>query len=262
MSTRPFILALLLAALASSGCTRHAQFLEREITLGDHTYKYRVWLPHHYTKLHRWPVVLYLHGSGERGSDNNSQLNTGLGPALERFGERYKTVVVFPQAGFGKEWYGEMEAMALAELDAAVREFHGDQRRVYLTGISMGGAGTWYMGRHNRTWAALVPVCGEVAREPDDPFPSDLPPDIARIVGSRDPYATLAGQIGRTPVWAFHGARDPNVPVTESRAMVNALRQTGGNIQYTEYPNGNHNVWDVTYGDANLVHWMLKQTMR
>jgi predicted peptidase len=262
VSTRPVVLVLLLAALASSACTRHSQFLEREVRLGGHSYKYRVWLPHHYTKLRRWPVVLFLHGSGERGSDNTSQLNTGLGPALERYGERYKTVVVFPQAESGHGWYGEMETMAIAELNEAMREFRGDQRRVYLTGISIGGAGTWYMARHNRKWAALVPVCGEVAQQPDDPFPSDLPPDIARIVGARDPYATLAGQIGQTPVWAFHGAMDHIVPVTESRSMVNALRQISVNIQYTEYPNGNHNVWDAAYGDAALVHWMLQQKMK
>jgi len=247
VSTRPAVLVLLLAALAASGCPRHAQFLEREIKLGDHPYKYRVWLPQHYTKLHRWPVVLYLHGSGERGSDNTSQLSSGLGPALERYPDRYKAVVVFPQADSGQEWYGEMETMALAELDASMREFHGDQGRIYLTGISMGGAGTWYMARHNRKWAALVPVCGDVTRPPDDPFPSDPPPDIARIVGSRDPYATLAGQIGSTPVWAFHGAMDHIVPVTESRSMVNALRRA---------------VWDAAYGDATLVHWMLQQKLK
>jgi predicted peptidase len=261
VNTRRLVLVLL-AALAISGCTRRSQFLEREITIGDHTYQYRVWLPHHYTKLRRWPVILYLHGSSERGSDNTSQLNTGLAPALERYGERYKAIVVFPQARLGDEWYGESELMTLAELDASIREFHGDGSRVYLTGISMGGAGTWYLARHNRRWAALVPVCGGVARHSDDPFPSDPPPDIARIVGSRDPYATLAGLIGSTPVWAFHGAIDHIVPVIESRSMVAALRQAGGNVQYTEYPNGDHDVWDTAYGDATMVHWMLQQRLK
>jgi predicted peptidase len=150
----------------------------------------------------------------------------------------------------------------MAELESAIREFHGDRRRIYLTGISMGGAGSWYMARHNRKWAAVVPVAGEVARRADDPFPSDPPPDIARIVGSRDPYATLAGLIGTTPVWAFHGRRDDVVPVTESRSMVAALRQSGGNIRYSEYPNGGHPVWDAAYGDATMVHWLLQQKMK
>jgi predicted peptidase len=253
---------LVVLALAFIGCTGRAQFLEREVHLGAHTHKYRVWLPHHYTKLHQWPVILYLHGSGEQGSDNLLQINTGLGPAVERFGERYKAIVIFPQCEPGQEWYGEMELMAMAELDAAIREFHGDRRRIYLTGISMGGAGVWYMARHNRMFAAVVPVAGEVARQPDDPFPSDPPPDIARIVGASDPYATLAEKIGKTPVWAFHGAKDDVIPVSESRSMIAALRKAGGNARYSEFPNASHNVWDAAYADAGLVHWMLQQKLK
>ena len=139
-----------LVVLAVIGCTRRSQFLERAAHAGEHTYKYRVWLPHHYTKLHRWPVVLYLHGSGERGSDNQQQVSEGLGPAVERFGERYKAIVIFPQCESGHEWYGEMETMALTELEDVIREFHGDRGRIYLTGISMGGEGAWFMARHNR----------------------------------------------------------------------------------------------------------------
>jgi predicted peptidase len=254
--------ALVVSGCAFSGCSRRSQFLERQVTLGERTFKYRVWLPHHYTKLHYWPVILYLHGSAERGSDNDRQVSAGLAPALERYGERYKAIVIFPQCDSGREWYGESELMVQAELAAAIREFHGDSRRVFLTGVSMGGAGTWYMARHNREWAALVPIAGEVSRHPDDPFPSDPPPDIARIVGSRDPYATLAAQIGHTPVWAFHGAHDDVVSVTESRSMVAALKQAGGNVRYTEYPNGEHDVWDDAYADPAMVHWMLQQRLR
>jgi len=253
---------LFLVAVALPACTRRSRFLEREVHLANRTAKYRVWLPPHYTTLHHWPVVLYLHGSAERGTDNLRPVSAGLGPALERYGERYRTIVVFPQCDFGQEWVGESESMALAELDSVIREFHGDPRRVYVTGISMGGAGAWYMSRHRRRWAAVIPICGEVARRADDPFPADPPPDIARIVGARDPYATLAAQIGKTPVWAFHGARDDVVPVNESRAMVTALRQGGGDVRYTEYPNGGHPIWDASYGDPSLVHWMLQQRLR
>jgi len=142
--------AVLLAAFFLAGCARHSAFLERSVQVNGREYKYRVWLPAHYTKLHHWPVVLYLHGSGERGDDGVRPLTTGLPPALEKFGQRYKCVVVIPQCADGHEWYGEMEQMALAALERSIREFHGDRRRVYVTGISMGGTGAWYFGRHRR----------------------------------------------------------------------------------------------------------------
>lgn len=249
----------LLLVLLGAACTRSPQFLERSVDLGDHQYRYRVWLPSRYNKLHHWPVVLYLHGSGERGDDNLRQISTGLALALQRYSERYKCVVVFPQARFGQEWYGEMESQALAALDASVREFHGDPRRLYLTGVSMGGAGTWYMARHGRKFAAVVPVCGEIVRPAGDPFPSDLPPDIARIIGSPDPYASLAAAIGSTPVWAFHGAEDNIVPVAQSRSMVAALQRVRGRVRYTEYPQMGHEIWDLAYADHDMVHWLLSQ---
>jgi len=254
--------AALLLLLIVAGCSRRSHFLERSVTIGDRVYRYRVWLPARYTKLHHWPVILYLHGSAERGDDNLRQVSEGLGSAVERFGERYKTFVVFPQCRMGEEWYGEQEMQALAALEQTIREFHGDRRRVYLTGVSMGGAGAWYMARHPRKFAAVVPVCGEVARSLDDPFPTDPPPDIARIVGARDPYLAMAQAIGKTPVWAFHGADDPVVPVTQSRSMFIALKQTGGNVRYTEYPGAGHEIWDTVYADPNLVRWLLAQRLR
>ena len=255
----PLLLLLLLFLLSCSG---RSHFLERRVALGDHAYRYRVWLPAHYTKLRRWPVVLFLHGSGERGDDNLRQITVGLGPALQSFGQRYKCVVVFPQCGDGEEWYGEMELQALAALDQTVKEFHGDPKRLYLTGISMGGAGTWYMARHPRLFAALVPVCGELVRQPDDPFPAAPPPDLARILSAPDPYLALAGAIDGTPVWAFHGADDDTVSVTESRSMVAALRRVGGNVRYTEYPGVGHEAWDLAYADAEMAQWLLKQRTR
>jgi predicted peptidase len=256
-------LTLAVAAIALlTTCSSRSHYLERSVVLGEHRYRYRVWLPAHYTKLHRWPVILFLHGSGERGDDNLRQISLGLGPALERFGQRYKAVVVFPQCRYGEEWYGEQEQQALAALDQTIREFHGDPKRVYLTGVSMGGEGAWYMARHRRRFAAIVPVCGEVVRQSDDPFPTDPPPDIARIAGAKDPYATLAQTIGNRPVWAFHGADDDVIPPTESRRMIAALRAIGNNARYTEVQGAGHDVWDVAYANPDLVRWMLAQRIR
>jgi predicted peptidase len=252
-------LFVVLLALSAMTCTRESRFLERTALVAGKEYRYRVWLPPHYTKLHHWPVVLYLHGAGERGDDDTRQLAIGLPPALEKDPQRWKCIVVIPQCAEEQEWYGEMETYALAALDATVREFHGDVRRRYLTGISMGGAGTWYMARHRKRWAAVVPVCGEVARARTDPFPNDPPPEIARIVGSKDPYGTLAVQLGTLPVWAFHGAKDQAIPATESRSMTAALHALGNQARYTEYPDGGHDAWTRAYADAELARWLLAQ---
>jgi predicted peptidase len=254
---RAAILPLL--ALLATACASQSRFLERSVDVNGHRYGYRIWLPPRYNKLHHWPVVLYLHGSAERGDDNLRQISVGLATALEQFPDRYKSIVVFPQARFGQEWYGEMEQQALAALDATIREFHGDPRRVYLTGVSMGGAGAWYTARHKRRFAAIVPIAGEVVRQPDDPFPTDPPPDIARIVGSPDPYLALATAIGRTPVWVFHGTGDDKIPVTESRNMVAALKRVGGRVKYTELPDEGHEIWDSVYADPELVKWLFAQ---
>jgi predicted peptidase len=254
-------LAVAAALLLTMTCAPHEQFLERSITLGEHTVRYRVWLPPHYNNVHRWPVVLFLHGSGERGDDNVRQLALALPAQLPRFAERYRCVVVAPQCPLGREWYGEQEAQALAALERTIAEFHGDRRRLYLTGISMGGAGTWYMARLHR-WAAILPVCGEVTRARTDPFPDDPPPDIARILGSPDPFAAMAAAIGDTPVWAFHGSDDRVIPAEQSRMMVKALHDRGNQARYTEYGGEGHGIWDRVYSDPDVVHWMLAQRKR
>lgn len=238
--------------LLASGCTRESRFLERSVSANGRPVRYRVWLPPHYTKLHHWPVILYLHDGDERGDDNIRQLSAGLAPALQQFGDQYRCIVVFPQCPNEREWYGDSEEEALAALEAAVREFHGDRRRISLTGVGMGGTGAWYLARHRRRFAAVLPAGGDVARKPDDPFPTDPPPDVARIVGARDPYATLAAEIGRTPVWTFDNDAD-------ARAMTAALHATAGNARLTE-------VAPVAaaraYSDPAVIRWLLAQRMR
>lgn len=251
--------AIFLGLLATAGCFRTSRFVERGIVIGDEVYRYKVWLPPHYTKLRRWPVILYLSGSDERGQDDNLQLGVGLAPALERFPGRYKAVVVFPQCRVDHEWYGSMETMALAALEKSITEFRGDRRRIYVTGISMGGSGAWFMARYRDRFAAVVPVCGEIVRQGDDPLPRPLPPDLARIMASPDPYMALAKEIGSTPIWAFHGADDDVIPPTESRNMVDALRHEGNLARYTEYMGVGHECWDLVYSDPNMVQWLLAQ---
>lgn len=249
-------------ALLLNACSPQSQFLSRSVTIDGRTYAYRVWLPKHYTKLHRWPVILFLHGSGERGDDNLRQVTMGLPAFLPQNPGRYPAIVVVPQCRLDREWYGEMETMALAALEASIKEFRGDRSRVYLTGMSMGGAGVWYFARHPQKFAAIVPVCGEVVRELDDPFPLDPPPEITELLHAVDPFAALAHRIGSTPVWAFHGAQDNVIPVDQSRLMVAALEASGGKVRYTEYRNLGHDVWDAAYADPALPQWLIRQRRR
>lgn len=257
MIARQFVAAFALFVVGT--CSPQSKFLERKVTIEGRSYRYRVFLPPHYTKLRRWPVILFLHGSGERGDDNLRQLTIGLPALLARDPARYRAVVVVPQCSLGHEWYGEMETQALAALDASIKEFRGDRRRVYLTGISMGGAGVWFLARHRERWAAIVPVSSEVVRQSDDPFPIEPPPDIAKLLHAADPYAAVAAAVGSTPTWIFHGADDNVISVEQSRRMDQALRAVHGNVRYTEYDGVGHNSWDRAYAEPLLPKWLLAQ---
>ena len=257
MIARQFFAAL--ALLVVGTCSPQSKFLERSVTVEGRVYRYRVWLPPHYTRLRRWPVILFLHGSGERGDDNLRQLTIGLPALLARDPARYRAVVVVPQCALGHEWYGEMETQALAALDASIKEFRGDRRRVYLTGMSMGGAGVWFLARHRSRWAAVVPVCGEVVRQPDDPFPIEPPPDIAKMLHAADPYDAVAAAIGPTPVWIFHGAADDVIPADQSRRMSVALHAHRNDARLTLYEGVGHNAWDRAYAEPSLATWLLAQ---
>ncbi len=240
-----------------------ARFLARSVVANGERYFYRVWLPPHYTRLRRWPVILYLHGSGERGDDNVAQLTNGLPDALREFGSRFPSIVVIPQCRDGFEWYGAMETVALTALDASIAEFHGDARHVVVTGISMGGAGAWFMARLPHRFVAVVPVSGEVVRQGDEPYPQPLPPDLEAILGSSNPHAALAHALGPTPVWVFHGAEDDEIPVGEARAMVEAMRAMHGEVHYTEYRDTGHDAWDRAYAEPELATWIAaKQRAR
>lgn len=250
---------LLIAGLAPSTAfaKRETGFLNRSAKVGGQEYRYQVYLPANYTKDRRWPVIVFLHGSGERGSDGLVQTEVGIGGAIRRHVERFPAIVVLPQCRKGVWWSApEMEAQVMKALEQTVKEFKGDEKRLYLTGLSMGGYGTWSLAaKYPGKFAALVPVCGGVR----------VPPAIAASLGTRqdesvDPYLETAKKIGQTPVWVFHGDADPAVPVTESRKMVEAIKATGGNVKYNEYPGVGHNSWDKAYAEPDLLPWLLSQT--
>ena len=233
--------ATMLAAPKETG------FLNRVIKVKNKDYRYQVYVPANYTKAKQWPVILSLHGAGERGEDGLAQTQVGIGGAIRFHSDRFPAVVVMPQCRKDVWWTDpEMEAQAMAILAKSMKEFRGDPKRVYLTGLSMGGYGTFaFASKYPGKFAAAVAICGGVV--------------MPRTQAVGDPYTEVAGKIGKTPMWIFHGSADPAVPVTESQKMNAAIKAAGGNVRYTEYPGVTHNSWDKAYGEADLAKWLFEQ---
>jgi predicted peptidase len=235
--------------------------LDRTVTISGIGYRYQVYVPADFHSKKKWPVILFLHGAGERGSDGALQTDVGIAHAIRLNSSRFPFVVVMPQCQKDKIWGDpDMEVQALAALEASIKEFHGDRNRVYLTGLSMGGFGTWELAsRSPGRFAALVPICSGVRPLKDWPQLRVTRVEDARIA---DPYADVARRIGSTPVWIFHGDADQSVPVEESRRMAEAIKAEGGNVKYTEYPGVDHNSWDNAYAEPELVPWLLSHSLR
>ncbi|HWQ36771.1 MAG TPA: PHB depolymerase family esterase [Blastocatellia bacterium] len=254
------LVSLLLTAITAQAAGRETGFLNRTVTAGKETYRYQVYVPENWNKKQKWPVILFLHGAGERGDDGLAQTDIGIGTAIRRYRDRFPAVIVMPQCRKDVWWMEpKMEEMALKALDQSVKEFNGDPQRLYLTGLSMGGYGTWAMARnHPGRFAAYVPICGGVV------IPERLRksmPNASLPDEGVDPYALTAKSIGTTPVWIFHGDADPVVPVEGSRKMNEALKAAGGNVKYTEYPGVKHDSWVKAYAEPELMKWMLAQKL-
>lgn len=245
------VLAHVTPAAAETG------FLARTVDVDDISYRYQVFVPSQWTPDRKWPVIFFLHGAGERGDDGVRQTDEGL-PEILRDQPDFPAVVVMPQCR-RRTWWGDpaMEAQAFAALEASMDEFSGDPKRLYLTGLSLGGYGTWAFGyKYPKKFAALVPVCGGVMSRRRIRVPDWHP----RARAPADPYTETARGIGNVPVWAFHGDQDGTVPVEESRKLTAAIERAGGNVRYTEYPGVSHNSWDRAYAEDELIPWLLSQT--
>ena len=245
---------LVLPSLANSQNVETG-FLNRTLSLDDVTHRYQVYVPATYDSRARWPVILFLHGAGERGVDGLVQTEVGLGSALRRLADRYPAIVVFPQSPPEGNWQGDSARMALAALDRALAEFRTDTSRVYLTGLSMGGNGAWHIAyHHGERFAAVVVICGFVMAR--GPFPGIVPNDL------EDPYKAVAARVKSVPVWIVHGEADPVVPVSESRRMHEALLAAGAEVHYEELAGVGHNAWDAAYSSPELAEWLFDKARR
>jgi predicted peptidase len=257
------LLALLLTASARTPARKpETGFLDRTLSLHSANYKYQVYLPDNWSSKKSWPIILFLHGAGERGSDGLVQTQVGIATAIRRDRSRFPAIVVLPQC-LHEDWWSspKMEEMALATLAAASKEFKGDPKHTYLTGLSMGGFGTWDLAARNpHKFAAIVPICGGIV------LPEHLRqqhPELEKIAYPDDPksYAEVALKLSKTPVWIFHGADDASVSVEGSRKMNEALTSAGGEVHYTEYPATGHNSWDKAYAEPDLLTWLLSKSL-
>jgi predicted esterase len=200
--------------------------------------KYSVYLPIGYDPKKAYPAVLFLHGSGERGTDGIASAQIGLGAAIAQHPEDFPAIAILPQAE--KTWNADSDdaRAALAALDEVIKAHKIDQDRIVLTGLSMGGAGTWSIATaHPGRFSAIVPICGR---------------------GRPESAATLKDM----PTWVVCGTEDGVQTVRGGRAMVKALKDAGGSARLTEYLAVGHNSWDRAYNDLVLLDWMLAQSRR
>lgn len=230
--------------------------LECMYKLGHDTMPYRLFVPLDYDADKKYPLLLFLHGAGERGDDNTAQLtksvfDTWLSDSTAPLAQ---AIVIFPQCPNDRQWVDtpwekgsysvdeveesrQME-MVLDILYDIIDEYSVDEDRVYVSGLSMGGFGTWdLLMRHSDIFAAAIPFCGGA-----DPSRAELLADI--------------------PIWTFHGDADGDVPVAGTREIYNAIIAAGGEkIEYTEYEGYGHNVWSTGAAEPGIIEWLLSQRL-
>jgi predicted peptidase len=245
------ILAFLLVACLRIKAQPVLFYTKAVYTTGNDSLRYRLLYPLHYSKHKRYPLVLFLHGAGQRGTDNEAQL-TGVPKVLTDTAgrEKYPCFILVPQCPKNDVWVkfphfpGNIQttelptrsALAvLAALDSLVTQLPVDRTRVYITGYSMGGEGAFdFLTRRPHLFAAAIPI-SSVA-------------DTAK--------ARLIYQI---PVWAFHGDQDDVNDVKYFRLMIAALKKNNGAPIYTEYPGFKHNIWGKVYNEPGLFEWLFEQ---
>ncbi|MBN2279542.1 MAG: prolyl oligopeptidase family serine peptidase [Candidatus Marinimicrobia bacterium] len=196
---------------------------------------YLIHLPENYKKDGQsFPMLVFLHGAGERGNDIEKVKAWGP-PKIAENDKSFPYVLVSPQCPEGDWWSNPSQLENLYVLITAVMEnYNVDKSKVYLTGLSMGGYGTWALAiQHPELFAAIAPICG-----------GGQPRMTRNLVD--------------IPTWVFHGAKDTVVPINESENMVNALKKFGGNVKFTVFPEATHNSWTQAYNETDLLTWFLK----
>lgn len=202
--------------------------------------EYLLYLPKEYDmdSEKKWPLILFLHGMGERGSDLEIIKKHGIPKIVENW-EGFPFITISPQCPDNSTWIMELDAL-YGLIKEVINIYRIDTSRIYLTGLSMGGFGAWHLAAaYPDLFAAVVPICGGTIEKIG--FPE-------RIKILKD-----------TPIWAFHGAQDNVVPLWKSQELVDILEKYNGNVKFTVYPEAGHDSWTETYENKELYEWLLEQ---
>jgi predicted peptidase len=250
-----FILSILSPLPAYSAQKTDSGLVQRAVQSNGRTCPFEVFVPPGWNAHKKWPVILFLHGVGHRLNLGESGIAVSVGQRFMSYQNQKEAIVVFPRCYIDEYWtQPNVAAVALQALAAAAREFHGDAKRTYLVGLSMGGFGTWYIASRNPgEFAALVVVCGGI-RTPEAVA-------IPAVSSEENPYEDTARKLSKVPVWIFHGDKDDTIPVSESRLMASALRALGAKVRFTEYPGVGHNAWDKAFAEPEFFPWLLAQKL-
>lgn len=255
-----FSLALItLLFISFSGLAQNLSAYEKHLFIqNSDTLPYRLLLPENYDAGKKYPLILFLHGSGERGNDNELQLVHGAKFFLkDDVRKKFPAIIVFPQCPLNSFWSNlnfkadsagkrifNFQSTAAPSLGMklanelllqVIKKYPVNKKKVYVGGLSMGGMGTFEIAARNpKLFAAAFPICG-----------------------GGDP--ATAKNIRKIKWWVFHGAKDDVVPPSFSATMVNALRKAHANVKFSLYPNANHNSWDAAFAEPELLNWLFAQ---
>ncbi len=256
---RSFLIVLLFPILCSPGLSAQdfTDYAKMKFVEGSGVLPYRLLLPKDFDATRKYPLILVLHGSGERGNDNEKQLTHGGSLFLkEEVRENYPAIVVFPQCAAKSSWakvevqgdFGSREFTFFEDATPTIdmlllegliaqlqQQYRIDKNRMFVGGLSMGGVGTFEIVRRNpRMFAAAFPICGGANPK-------------------------IAGKLKKTDWWVFHGGADDVVPPKYSTQMVEALRQKRANVKYSLYPAVKHNSWENAFAEPELLNWMFSK---
>ncbi len=203
---------------------------------------YVVYVPRAYEVGKKWPAIVFLHGSGESGTDGQKQIAQGIGTNILWNADRWPCIVMMPQKPSEKLQWEEVDDLVMKMVEETKREYRIDEERIGLTGLSQGGHGVWSIGAaHPEVWSALAPICGYVEKEK----------------GTLT-AAGIAEKLKGVPMWVFHGEEDDVVLPEESKRVVEAMTEAAAkDVRLTLYPKTNHGSWDKAYGEKELPGFLM-----